>query len=39
MLRAHEVAKDTENWKLSSAQKRGLYATVAKALDKINDTA
>lgn len=35
--RALGVEKDIAQWKITSEQKRGLFTTVARALDKIND--
>lgn len=35
--RAQSVEKDIAQWKITSEQKRSLFTTVARALDKIND--
>jgi hypothetical protein len=36
--RLQKVEKDVGQWKTTPAQRRDLYTTVARALDKINDT-
>ena len=36
--RAHNVDVDSKAWKISNEERRGLYKTVAHALDKIDDT-
>jgi hypothetical protein len=36
--RAYNVEADSALWKITSDERRGLYKTVAHALDKINDT-